>query len=106
MTLLQTGKYKTAWPKSDRLAQKDEKDRRKEVLVLDAPQTGDCRGQDTKDRVLVRFAAYGMSGSFHGTCLYALTDGEWGCHTIKPSASETIATAETWLNKRDWEDWG
>jgi hypothetical protein len=61
---------------------------------------------DTKDRVLVRFAAYGMSGSFHGTCLYALKDGEWGCYTIKPSASETIATAETWLNKRDWEDWG
>ena len=61
---------------------------------------------DTKDRVLVRFVAYGMSGSFHGTCLYALKDGEWGCYTIKPSASETIATAETWLNKRDWEDWG
>ena len=60
---------------------------------------------DTKDRVLVRFATYGMSGSFHGTCLYALKDGEWGCYTIKPSASETIATAEKWLNKRDWEDW-
>ncbi len=39
------------------------------------------------------------------TCLYALTDGEWGCYTIKPSASETIATAKTCLNKRDWEDW-
>jgi hypothetical protein len=61
---------------------------------------------DTKDRALVRFVADGMSGSFHGTCLYALRDGEWGCYTIKPSASETIATAETWLNKRDWEDWG
>ena len=33
-------------------------------------------------------------------------DDEWGCYTIKPSASETIAMAETWLNKRDWEDWG
>jgi hypothetical protein len=61
---------------------------------------------DAKDRALVRFVAYGMSGPFHGTCLYALKDGEWGCYTIKPSASETIATAETWLNKRDWEDWG
>ena len=40
------------------------------------------------------------------TCLYALTDGEWSCYTIKPSASETIATAETWIKKRDWEDWG
>ena len=40
------------------------------------------------------------------TCLYALKDGEWGCHAIKPSASATIATAEAWLDKRDWEDWG
>ena len=61
---------------------------------------------DAKDRALVRFVAFGMSGSFHGTCLYALKDGEWGCYTIKPSASETIATAEAWLDKRDWEDWG
>ena len=61
---------------------------------------------DTKDRVLVRFVTHGISGSFHGTCLYALRDGEWGCHTIKPSASETISTAEKWLDKRDWEDWG
>lgn len=59
-----------------------------------------------KDRALVRFVAQGISGSFHGTCLYALRDGEWGCYTIKPSASETIATAETWLNKRGWKDWG
>lgn len=61
---------------------------------------------DAKDRVLVRFVAYGMSGSFLGTCLYAIKDGEWGCYTIKPNASETIATAEAWLDKRDWEDWG
>lgn len=27
-------------------------------------------------------------------------------YTIKPSASETIAKAEAWLNKRHWEDWG
>jgi hypothetical protein len=61
---------------------------------------------DTKDRVLVRFVTYEISGSFHGTCLYALRDGEWGCYTIKPSASETISSAEKWLDKRDWEDWG
>ena len=61
---------------------------------------------DTKDRVLVRFATDGISGSFHGTCLYALRDGEWGCYTIEPSASETISSAEKWLDKRDWEDWG
>jgi hypothetical protein len=60
----------------------------------------------TKDRALVRFVAHAMLGSFHGTCLYVHKDDEWGCYTIKPSASETIATAETWLNKRDWEDWG
>ena len=61
---------------------------------------------DSKDRALVRFVAFGMSGSFHGTCLYAFKDGEWGCYTIKPSASESIATAEAWLDKREWEDWG
>ena len=31
-----------------------------------------------KDRVLVRFVTYGISGSFHETCLYALRDGKWG----------------------------
>ena len=60
----------------------------------------------TNDGVLIRFVADGMSDSFYGTCMYALRDGAWGCYTIKPSASETIATAETWLNNRDWEDWG
>jgi hypothetical protein len=60
---------------------------------------------DSKDWALVRFVAFGMSGSLHGTCLYALKDGEWGCYTIKPSASESIATAEAWLDKREWEDW-
>jgi len=57
------------------------------------------------DRVLVRFVAHGMTGSFHGTCMYALRDGEWGCYTIKPGASETIATAENWLGKREWNGW-
>jgi len=61
---------------------------------------------DAKDRALVRFVAYGMSGSFHGTCLYALRDGEWGCYTVRPNASDTIAAAEAWLDKRGWEDWG
>lgn len=59
-----------------------------------------------KDRVLVRFVAHGLSGSFHGTCLYALRKGEWGCYTIRPNASETIASAEAWLDKRSWADWG
>ena len=61
---------------------------------------------DAKDRVLVRFVAHSLSGSFHGTCLYALRDGEWGCYTVKPSASKSIASAEEWLEKRRWEDWG
>jgi len=61
---------------------------------------------DSRDRVLVRFVAHGLSGSFHGTCLYARRDGDWGCYTIKPSASTTIASAEEWLDKRRWEDWG
>ena len=61
---------------------------------------------DTKDRVLVRFVTHGISGSFQGTCLYALRDGEWGCYTIKLSASETTSTAEKWLDEHDWEAWG
>jgi hypothetical protein len=59
-----------------------------------------------KDRALVDFIAGGLSGSFHGTCLYALRDGEWGCYAIRPNASETIAAAEAWLEKRGWEGWG
>lgn len=59
-----------------------------------------------RGRVLVRFEAFGPFGSFHGTCLYARVDGEWGCYTIRPNASESIRTAEAWLDKRDWEDWG
>ena len=49
---------------------------------------------DAKDRALVRFVAHSLSGSFHGTCLYARRNGEWDCYTIKPSASKTIASAE------------
>ncbi len=60
---------------------------------------------EAKDRALVRFVAEGLSGSFHGTCLYALCDGEWGCYTIKPSASASIASAEMWLDKRNWAGW-
>ncbi len=59
-----------------------------------------------RDRVLVRFVAFGLSGPFSGTCLYALRDGEWGCYTIRPSASGAIGTAEAWLGKRGWEGWG
>ncbi len=53
-----------------------------------------------KERVLVRFVTDGLSGSFHGTCPYALRDGEWGCYTIKPSASGNVSSAEQWLKKR------
>ena len=35
---------------------------------------------------------------------------EWrwdpGAYTIKPNQSQNIATAETWLAKRNWESWG
>ena len=61
---------------------------------------------ETKNRALVRFVAYGRSGSFHGTCLYARRDNEWGCYTVKPNASGTIASAEAWLENCSWEDWG
>jgi len=60
---------------------------------------------DRKDRALVHFSSVGMFGSFHGTCLYALRNGDWGCYTIRPSASATIASAEAWLEKRAWDDW-
>ena len=60
---------------------------------------------ETKDRVLVRFVSHGIMGSFHGTCMYAFRNDAWDCYAIKPSASKTIASAEEWLNKRDWEAW-
>jgi hypothetical protein len=50
--------------------------------------------------------AFGPFGSFGGTCLYAQVGGEWGCYSIKRSESGSIASAEAWLIKRDWEDWG
>lgn len=58
-----------------------------------------------RDRALVRFAAFGQFGSFQGSCLYALRDGEWGCFTVRPAAAATIDTAEAWLVRRGWEDW-
>lgn len=58
-----------------------------------------------KTRVLVRFTASSLTGSFGGTCLYALKDGEWGAYTIRPSESKRIATAEAWLEKRKWKPW-
>ena len=56
-------------------------------------------------RVLVRFSAIGPFGSFGGTCLYALREGEWGCYVIKPSAAASLASAEAWLDKRSWQGW-
>ena len=60
---------------------------------------------EAKDRLLVHFSAFGYSGSFHGTCLYARRDNEWGCYTIRPNKSDSIAAAEAWLEKRGWEAW-
>jgi hypothetical protein len=60
-----------------------------------------------RSRVLVRFGAMSSSGeSFGGTCLYACRDGEWGAYRIKPSESRDIASAEAWLVKRKWNQWG
>jgi hypothetical protein len=64
--------------------------------------------ESSKDRkrVLVRFAAVSGSGEhFGGTCLYAERDGSWNAYTIRPSESESIATAEAWLVKRKWKAW-
>jgi hypothetical protein len=60
-----------------------------------------------KGRVLVRFGAMSWSGEdFGGTCLYALRDGRWAAYRIRPSESRDIASAETWLEKRKWREWG
>ncbi len=67
------------------------------------PRIVEC-GKD-RTRVLVRFSAVSLSGSFGGTCLYALRDGSWGAYPIRPSASSSIATAEAWLVKRKWKAW-
>ena len=56
-------------------------------------------GSKDRSRVLVRFGAMSSSGeSFGGTCLYA--------YRIRPSESRDIASAETWLAKRKWRQWG
>jgi hypothetical protein len=67
------------------------------------PHIVECSEDRTK--VLVRFSAASLSGSFGGTCLYAQRDGIWGAYTIRPSESRTIASAEAWLVKRKWKSW-
>lgn len=60
-----------------------------------------------RTRVLVRFGAMSASGEgFGGTCLYACREGQWGAYRIRPSASRDMASAEAWLVKRDWKEWG
>jgi hypothetical protein len=60
-----------------------------------------------KGRVLVRFGATSWSGEdFGGTCLYALRDAQWAAYRIRPSESRDIASAEAWLVKRKWREWG
>lgn len=58
-----------------------------------------------RTRILVEFAAYGISGSFSGICLYALMDGKWNVFMIKPNQSQDIETAVAWLVKREWQGW-
>ena len=64
-----------------------------------------AEGSKDRTRVLVRFSAFSLSGSFGGTCLYAQRDGNWGCYPIRPSESKNIASAEAWLVKRKWKGW-
>lgn len=61
-----------------------------------------------RGRVLVDFSAldWRRGERFGGRCLYAEREGAWAAYTIKPSASGSIRTAEAWLAKRGWEDWG
>ena len=59
-----------------------------------------------RTRVLVRFMAESLSGTFGGTCLYAQRDDKWAAYRIKPSESRDIASAEAWLVKRKWREWG
>ncbi len=67
------------------------------------PHIAGC--SEDRSRVLVRFSAESLQGSFGGTCLYAQRDGSWGCYAIRPSESKSIATAEAWLVKRKWKGW-
>lgn len=65
------------------------------------------QSSEDRTRVLVRFKAMSFSGeSFGGTCLYACRDGRWGAYRIKPSESRDIASAEAWLVRRKWREWG
>ena len=61
---------------------------------------------EDRTRVLVRFTAESLSGSFGGTCLYAQRDEKWAAFRIRPSESGDIASAEAWLVKRKWKEWG
>jgi hypothetical protein len=64
-------------------------------------------GSEDRTRVLVRFGAVSSSGEdFGGTCLYACREGRWGAYRIRPSESRDIATAEAWLVRRKWKQWG
>ncbi len=64
-------------------------------------------GNMDRGRVLVRFGAMSSSGEdFGGTCVYALREGRWRAYRIRPSESRDIATAEAWLLKRKWKQWG
>jgi hypothetical protein len=58
-----------------------------------------------RTRVLVRFSAATLSGTFGGTCLYAKRDGKWAAYRIRPSESGDIPSAEAWLVRRKWHEW-
>jgi hypothetical protein len=61
---------------------------------------------EDRSRVLVRFTAESWSGeTFGGTCLYLQRLERWGAYTIRPNQSQSIATAEAWLVKRNWKAW-
>jgi len=60
---------------------------------------------EDRTRVLVRFTAMSLSGPFGGTCLYAQREGRWSAYPVKPSESQSIATADRWLVKRKWKAW-
>lgn len=68
------------------------------------PRIVEC--SEDRTRVLVRFTATSLSGSFGGTCLYAVRGGSWGAYPIRPRESRHIASAEAWLVKRKWKPWG
>lgn len=60
---------------------------------------------EDRTRVLVRFMAESLSGTFGGTCLYAQQNEKWAAYRIRPSESRDIASAEAWLVKRKWKEW-